>query len=110
MLRGREPPLTNDPHTARCEVWQLLACPSPRFAARGAIDTEIARCCAYLARHGGRIAISSGPSFSVIAKGAAWFWCSLSLMKNDELIGPFPSEEEAKKDAKATLGIEDGEI
>ena len=55
------------------------------------------------------MANSSGPSFSVIAKGAAWFWCSLSLMKNDELIGPFPSEEEAEKDAKATLGIKDGE-
>jgi hypothetical protein len=56
------------------------------------------------------MAESTGPSFSVIAKGEAWFWCSLSLMKNDELIGPFPSEEEAEKDAGATLGLGDGEI
>jgi hypothetical protein len=52
------------------------------------------------------MADSSDPSFSVIAKGEAWFWCSLSWVKNDELIGPFPSEEEAEKDARATLGIE----
>jgi hypothetical protein len=57
-----------------------------------------------------QMAESTSPSFSVIAKGEAWFWCSLSLMKNDELIGPFPSEEEAEKDARATLGLGDGEI
>jgi hypothetical protein len=54
-----------------------------------------------------QMAESTGPSFSVIAKGEAWFWCSLSLMKNDELICPFPSEEEAEKDARATLGVRD---
>jgi hypothetical protein len=32
------------------------------------------------------------------------------LDKNDDLIGPFPSEEEAEKDAKATLGLGDGDI
>jgi hypothetical protein len=33
----------------------------------------------------------------------------MDFLKNDELIGPFPSEEEAEKDARATLGIKDGE-
>jgi hypothetical protein len=47
------------------------------------------------------------PSFSVIEKDGGWFWCSLSLVKEDELIGPFPSQLEAEKDAKATLGIKD---
>jgi hypothetical protein len=51
----------------------------------------------------------AAPSFSVVQKDGAWFWCSLSLIRADELIGPFPSEEEAEKDARATLGIKDGE-
>jgi hypothetical protein len=50
------------------------------------------------------------PTFSVIQKDGGWFWCSLSLMiSENELIGPFPSQEEAEKDAKATLGISPGE-
>jgi hypothetical protein len=44
----------------------------------------------------------------VIEKDGGWFWCSLSLVKADELIGPFPSQQEAEKDAKATLGIKEG--
>jgi hypothetical protein len=46
------------------------------------------------------------PSFSVVQKGEGWFWCSLSLAKANDLIGPFPSELEAEKDARATLGLE----
>jgi hypothetical protein len=30
----------------------------------------------------------------VIEKDGGWFWCSLSLVKADELIGPFPSQQE----------------
>jgi hypothetical protein len=41
--------------------------------------SEIARRYAQPTRHGGAMAESTGPSFSVIAKGEAWFWCSLSL-------------------------------
>jgi hypothetical protein len=44
------------------------------------------------------------PSFSVFQRDEVWFWCSLSLINTDEWIGPFPSEEEAEKDARATLG------
>jgi hypothetical protein len=44
-------------------------------------------------------------TFSVIQKDAGWFWCSLTLMSENELIGPFPSQEEAEKDARATLGM-----
>jgi hypothetical protein len=30
-------------------------------------------------------------------------------MREDELVGPFPSQEEAEKDARATLKTPDGE-
>jgi hypothetical protein len=43
-------------------------------------------------------------SFSIVNKGEGWFWCP--LLEGNELIGPFPSQEEAEKDARATLGIE----
>jgi hypothetical protein len=49
------------------------------------------------------------PTFSVIQKDGGWYWCSLTLMSENELIGPFPSQEEAEKDARATLGIGEGE-
>ena len=44
--------------------------------------------------------------FSIVIRGQGWFWCSLLEMHPDALIGPFPSQEEAEKDARATLGIE----
>lgn len=46
-------------------------------------------------------------SFSIINRGVGWFWCSLLEVRRDALIGPFPSQEEAEKDARATLGIEE---
>jgi hypothetical protein len=52
---------------------------------------------------------TAAPSFSVIERDGGWIWCSLSLIKEDELIGPFPSHQEAEKDARATLGIKDGD-
>jgi hypothetical protein len=42
--------------------------------------------------------------FSIVNKGQGWFWCS--LLEGNELIGPFPSHDEAEKDARATLGAE----
>jgi hypothetical protein len=44
--------------------------------------------------------------FSIVNREGRWFWCSLREAHRDELIGPFPSQEEAEKDARATLGIE----
>jgi hypothetical protein len=44
--------------------------------------------------------------FSIVNRGQGWFWCSLLEMRPDALIGPFPSQEEAEKDARATLGIQ----
>jgi hypothetical protein len=42
--------------------------------------------------------------FSIVNKGQGWFWCS--LLEGNELIGPFPSQEEAEKDARATFAFE----
>jgi hypothetical protein len=44
--------------------------------------------------------------FSIVNRGEGWFWCSLLEVRRDALIGPFPSQEEAEKDARATLRIE----
>jgi hypothetical protein len=56
-----------------------------------------------------QMAKAPSPSFSILQQDGGWFWCSLSLMNENELIGPFPSEQEAEKDARATLGINDRE-
>jgi hypothetical protein len=54
------------------------------------------------------MADATGPTFSVIQQDGSWFWCSFLSMSENELIGPFPSQEEAEKDAKATLGPKEG--
>jgi hypothetical protein len=43
--------------------------------------------------------------FSIVNRGEKWFWCSYSLLdvRGEVLVGPFPSHEEAEKDARATL-------
>jgi hypothetical protein len=59
------------------------------------------------------MADATQPNFSVMQKDGRWFWCSLSLGGKNELmslgenewIGPFPSQEEAEKDARATLKL-----
>jgi hypothetical protein len=56
-----------------------------------------------------QMAAAAEPAFSLIQKDGRWFWCSLSLMSENDLIGPFPSQEEAEKDAEATLGIKEGQ-
>jgi|HubBroStandDraft_4_1064222.scaffolds.fasta_scaffold3000871_1 hypothetical protein len=43
--------------------------------------------------------------FSIVNRGEGWF-CSLLEVRRDALIGPFPPQEEAEKDARATLGLE----
>jgi hypothetical protein len=48
--------------------------------------------------------------FSIVNKGEGWFWCSLLEVPQDALIGPFPSQIEAEKDARATLGSEEGAL
>jgi hypothetical protein len=45
--------------------------------------------------------------FSIVNRGERWFWCSLLEVRANELIGPFPSQQEAEKDARATLEIEE---
>jgi hypothetical protein len=55
------------------------------------------------------MADATEPTFSVIQKEGGWFWCSLSLVREDELVGPFPSQEEAEKDGRATLRIREEE-
>jgi hypothetical protein len=53
------------------------------------------------------------PSFQVIAqtlsdKSQGWFW-RVELAKDDGLIGPFETKAEAIRDAKGTLGINEGD-
>jgi hypothetical protein len=52
------------------------------------------------------------PRFSVVQMEKEWFWSSHSMLKargKDALIGPFPSQQEAEKDARSTLELKDGE-
>jgi hypothetical protein len=54
----------------------------------------------------------ASPSYSVVKQEKGWFWCSYTLQEfggRDPLIGPFPSQEEAEKDARETLGFKEGE-
>jgi hypothetical protein len=46
--------------------------------------------------------------FKLIQLNGDWFW-RLDINNDDGLIGPFMSRDEAEKDAKETLGIEQGE-
>jgi hypothetical protein len=58
------------------------------------------------------MATAASPSFSVVKLEKGWFWTSNALQEiqgGEALVGPFPSQEEAEKDARATLGQEDGQ-
>jgi hypothetical protein len=46
--------------------------------------------------------------FRLIQLGDDWYW-RLDIMRDDGLIGPFESRDEAEKDAKETLGIREDE-
>jgi hypothetical protein len=60
----------------------------------------------------GEMAKEASPGYSVVKQERGWFWCSYAVQEvggRDALVGPFPSQEEAEKDAKETLGPRDGE-
>jgi hypothetical protein len=46
--------------------------------------------------------------FKLIQLSDHWYW-RLDIKQDDGLIGPFVSRDEAEKDAKETLGINEGE-
>jgi hypothetical protein len=55
------------------------------------------------------MAKETSPSYSIVKQENGWFWCSYAVQEigsRDALIGPFPSQEEAEKDAKETLGFQ----
>jgi hypothetical protein len=61
---------------------------------------------------GGEMAREASPSYSIVKQETGWFWCSYAAQEisgRDALIGPFPSQEEAEKDAKESLRIREGE-
>jgi hypothetical protein len=48
------------------------------------------------------------PNFSVMKLENGWFWTSRAMQDvhgTETMVGPFPSQEEAEKDARETLGI-----
>jgi hypothetical protein len=58
------------------------------------------------------MAKEASPSYSVVKQEKGWFWCSYAAQEvggRNALVGPFPSQEEAEKDAKETLGLGEGE-
>jgi hypothetical protein len=58
------------------------------------------------------MAEAAGPNFSVIKLETGWFWTSRAMQDvhgSESMIGAFPSQEEAEKDARETLGIREGE-
>jgi hypothetical protein len=46
--------------------------------------------------------------FRLIQLSDDWYW-RLDIMRDDGLIGPFGSRDEAEKDARETLGITEGD-
>ena len=58
------------------------------------------------------MAREASPSYSIVKQQRGWFWCSCAVQEisgRDVLIGPFPSQEEAEKDAKELLRLREGE-
>ncbi len=58
------------------------------------------------------MAKQASPSYSIVKQDKGWFWCSDAVQEitgRDVLIGPFPSQEEAEKDAIELLRIREGE-
>jgi hypothetical protein len=54
----------------------------------------------------------ASPSYNVVKQERGWFWCSYAVQElggRDALVGPFPSQEEAEKDARETLRLRKGE-
>jgi hypothetical protein len=63
---------------------------------------------------GGMLLFSEAPMdaprrvFGLIQLSGDWYW-RLDIMRDDGLIGPFVSRDEAEKDARETLGIREGD-
>jgi hypothetical protein len=63
---------------------------------------------------GGMLFFSEAPMdaprrvFRLIQLSDDWYW-RLDIMRDDGLIGPFGSRDEAEKDARETLGITEGD-
>jgi hypothetical protein len=58
------------------------------------------------------MAEEASPSYSIVKQERGWFWCSYAAQEirgRSALIGPFPSQEEAEKDARETIGFKEGE-
>jgi hypothetical protein len=58
------------------------------------------------------MAQAAGPYFTVMKLETGWFWTSRGMQDvhgGEAMIGPFPSQEEAEKDARETLGISEGD-
>jgi hypothetical protein len=56
------------------------------------------------------MAKEASPSYSIVKQGSGWFWSiGQEIRGRTELIGPFPSQEEAEKDARETIGPKEGE-
>jgi hypothetical protein len=75
------------------------------------------------ARHGAALAVMGGGGmllfseapmdaprrvFRLIQLSGDWYW-RLDIMRDDGLIGPFVSRDEAEKDARETLGTREGD-
>lgn len=59
------------------------------------------------------MAKGASPTFSVLKLESGWFWASHAMqeIKGEEaLIGPFPSQDEAEKDARETLALKGREL
>jgi len=62
-------------------------------------------------RNRGLITKVTSPSFTIIKLESGWYWTSRVLEKvrdREEMIGPFPSQIEAEKDANDTLALKEG--
>jgi hypothetical protein len=61
---------------------------------------------------GGAMAKEASPSYSIVKQERGWFWRPHAVQEirgGKALIGPFPSQEEAEKDARETLGLRERE-
>jgi hypothetical protein len=58
----------------------------------------------------GEMAEEATPSYSIVKQENGWFWSTgQEIRGRTELVGPFPSQQEAEKDARETIGPKEGE-
>jgi hypothetical protein len=51
----------------------------------------------------------ASPGYSIVKQERGWSYAAQGITGRDAFIGPFPSQEEAKKDAKESLRTREGE-